>query len=105
VLPFEAFPPAHNLDGVDSRCRECKREDNRLWREAHPERVEAYNASRRTPPTELTCSECGETFYGRRDRLTCSRRCRDKRYQRLHPEAFEENRRRKYARRRERARA
>jgi hypothetical protein len=47
-----------------------------------------------------TCVECGEEFEGRRDRLLCgSRRCKDRRYARLHPEALREKERRKYRRR------
>ena len=43
-------------------------------------------------PTKLTCSECGEEFYGRKDRLTCSGRCKDARYRRLHPDTYRQNR-------------
>jgi len=44
--------------------------------------------------------ECGGEFEGRRDRLLCgSRRCKDRRYARLHPEALREKERQKYRRR------
>ena len=67
VLLLAAFPPASNYDGLDSHCRDCKRELNRLWREQHPELVAAYNERRRIPPTKLTCVECGSEFEGRKD--------------------------------------
>ena len=37
---------------------------------------------------------------GRKGKLICSRRCKDRRYARLHPEALRAKQRRKYARRR-----
>ena len=58
------------------------------------------NAARRTPQAKLVCVECGGEFEGRRDRLLCgSRRCKDRRYARLHPEALREKERQKYRRR------
>jgi hypothetical protein len=66
-------------------------------------RVREYNEARRIPPSQLVCVECGETFWGRKDRLVCSRRCKDARYARLYPEAWREKRRRYFQRRRERA--
>jgi uncharacterized Zn finger protein (UPF0148 family) len=48
------------------------------------------------------CSECGERLNGRRGKVVCSRRCKDARYRRLHPETYREKQRRKAARRRER---
>ncbi len=100
ALPLAAFPPSNTYDGLGPRCRECRRELNRLWREQNPDAIAAHNEARRIPPTKLTCTECGSEFEGRRDRLVCSRKCRDARYRRLHPEAYREKRRRKDARRR-----
>ena len=62
----------------------------------HPE----HKLSRpRVAPAKLRCVECGGEFEGRRGKLICSRRCKDRRYARLHPEALREKQRRKYARR------
>ncbi len=78
------------------------------WREANPDRVRAYNARRRAEyaaqrqPSK--CSVCG-TVMERAGKVVCSRRCKDRRYARLHPEQVREKRRRKDARRRERAKA
>ena len=48
------------------------------------------------------CSECDELLE-RRQTVVCSRKCKDARYRRLHPEAYREKERRKAARRRERS--
>jgi len=105
VKPAAAFRRNPNLkSGLHSYCRECATEVGRLWREANREYVAALKARRKVPPTELVCSECGETFYGRKDQLVCGRKCRDKRYQRLHPAEYKAKRQRKDARRRARAR-
>jgi hypothetical protein len=96
-LPFSAFRPNLKLSsGWNSWCRDCCVESAREWRERNRERV---NAARRTPPARLTCVECGGEFEGRKDKLICSRRCKDRRYARLHPEELREKQRRKYARR------
>jgi hypothetical protein len=104
VLPASAFRSDRlkSLDGLHSRCKECNAEASRAWREAHPLSVQAYNEARRIPPTKLTCTECGEEFFGRKDRLTCSRRCKDARYRRLHPDEYRAKQRRGYERRRAR---
>ncbi len=55
------------------------------------------------PPASGVCSECGEEITdGRRDRLVCSRRCKDARYRRLHPEEYAAKQHRKYQRRKAR---
>lgn len=82
---------------LSSWCRACKREATGRWRESNRSRIAE---SRRTPPTRLTCVECAGTFEGRRDRLVCSRGCKDRRYARLHPVEY----RAKLARRLERLR-
>jgi hypothetical protein len=76
-----------------------KAEQLRDWRRRNPDKVREQNERRRIPPTERTCVECGGTFVGRKDKLLCSRRCKDTRYERLHPEAYAAKRRRKEARR------
>jgi hypothetical protein len=61
---------------------------------------ERINAARRMPPAKLRCVECGQDFEGRRGRLLCgSRRCKDRRYARQHPEELRAKERRKYERR------
>jgi len=95
-LPFSAFRPNLKMrSGWDSWCRGCHLEANRRWRAAHPE---AARGRRRAEPIEVTCSECGESFLGRPDRVVCSRRCKDRRYARLHPDKLAEKKRRKYRR-------
>lgn len=71
-------------------------EATRAWREQNLERV---NAARRKRPAKLRCVECGAEFEGRKGELICSRRCKDRRYARLHPDELREKQRRKYARR------
>jgi hypothetical protein len=55
------------------------------------------------PPERTTCEECGGALEGRQ-RIVCSRRCRDRRYARLHPEAYAAKEARKVERRRARRR-
>ena len=74
----------------------------RAWRAANPDRVRAYNEARRIPFTSLVCVECGAGFLGRKDRLVCSPRCKDRRYARLHPAEYRAKQKRKDARRRAR---
>ncbi len=107
TLPADAFRRNPRLkSGLHSHCRECAREVGRLWREENRDYIAAEKAKRKTPPTELVCSECGKTFYGRKDRLVCGqRKCKDTRYRRLHPEEYKARRKLKDARRRARARA
>jgi len=77
----------------------------RAWRAANAEAVAARNERRRRPRQHLVCSECGEPLEGHGGKRYCSTRCRNRRYRRLHPEQEAEKQRRKYARRRERAKA
>jgi hypothetical protein len=100
-LPFSAFRPNLKLSsGWNSWCRACCVERTRQWRAEHPEQQQLYNERRRVPLAKLRCVECGVVFEGRKDRLVCSRRCKDARYRRLHPEAAREKQRRKDERRR-----
>jgi len=102
LLPLEAFRPnPRSATGWSSYCRDCGAAANREWRERNRD---AYNASRRVPPAKLECVECGKPFEGRSDRLVCSRRCKDRRYARHHPEQVKEKNRRHQADRRARAR-
>ena len=55
------------------------------------------------PPSKLECVECGVVFEGPKNRLLCSRRCKDRRYARLHPEALRKKKQRYFRRQRERA--
>jgi hypothetical protein len=96
-LPFSAFRPNLKLkSGWSSWCRACSAEATRQWRMRHRDEL---NERRRIPPTKLKCAECGEGFEGRRDRVVCSRRCKDRRYARLHPEELRAKQARKYQRR------
>ena len=74
----------------------CSNAATRAWREQNRERL---NAALRTTPAKLRCVECGGDFEGRKGKLICSRRCKDRRYARLHPEELQEKQRRKYLRR------
>ena len=101
--PIEAFPRNRaTSSGLSSWCRECHVAATRRWRAENPEWIAAHSESRRKPPAKHICPECGVVFYGRRDRLTCSRRCKDARYRRRHPEEYRAKERRKDARRRAR---
>jgi hypothetical protein len=106
TLPAEAFRPNPKMrTGLSSCCQSRSAARTRRWREANPEYVAAYAAARRTPPARLVCSECGREYEGRRGRLVCSRKCKDARYKRRHPEAFKAKRARYDRRRKERERA
>jgi hypothetical protein len=92
-------------------CTACSPKN--FWLERNRKRVnqkkpaeirQVSHAGRRAKPVQLTCTECGATFEGRPNRLVCSRRCKDARYRRLHPEAYKAKQRRKQARLRERKR-
>ena len=87
-----ALLPVFACVGLDSWCLDCRREASRAWRAKNRDEC---NERRRVPPSKLTCVECGDEFDGRRNRLLCSRRCKDRRYARLHPEAVREKQRRK----------
>jgi hypothetical protein len=91
--------------GVSSWCRQCQLEATRRWRAEHPEQVARDNAKRwaayAAARPERHCSECGALLEGRRFRV-CSRRCKDARYRRLHPDAVKAKQARKYQRRKAR---
>ena len=100
-LPLDAFSRTEYTSfGWSARCKECAAVATQEWRERNPEYIADYNEARRIPPTKLTCVECGSQFEGRRDRLVCSRKCRDSRYRKLHPLEYAAKRARKDARRR-----
>lgn len=74
--------------------------DTAAWRAANPDRVHEYNESRRVSVRTFYCVECRRPFASTRsDRLVCSRRCKDARYRRLHPEVVRAKERRKRQRR------
>jgi hypothetical protein len=65
----------------------------------------AAKRGRRRPPEHTHCTECGDELEGRK-RIICGKAsCRDRRFKRLHPEAYAERERQKVERRRERRRA
>jgi len=80
---------------------ERERERSRRYYLEHREQVlERAAAKRGRPrqPEQTTCSECGDELTGRQ-RVVCGPRCRDRRYARLHPEAYAAKERRKVERR------
>ena len=97
-LPFSAFRPNLRLkSGWNSWCRACSAESTKRWRERNADKLRRP----RVAPSQKTCVECGASFVGRKDRLLCgARRCKDRRYARLHPEAVRAKQRRKDERRR-----
>jgi hypothetical protein len=107
-LPAEAFRVERSRSKelwrqwrLSSWCVECMRGATRRWREANRERINAerraeYAATRGPLPR---CSEC-DVVLASHSRVVCSRRCKDARYRRLHPEEYREKQRRKQARRR-----
>jgi hypothetical protein len=106
-LPVEAFSRhRRSSDGRAWWCRECAAAQNREYRARNPELTQAYNEARRVGIYRLRCVQCGVEFEaGRKDAKLCGRRrCKDKRYQRLHPEAYRAKCRRKGERRRQRKR-
>jgi hypothetical protein len=77
-------------------CKACSAASTRRWRERNADKLRRPRVS----PSKLKCAECGVEFVGRKDRLLCrARRCKDRRYARLHPEALRAKERRKYERR------
>ena len=77
---------------VPTSCRVCRRAVSK----------EVELARRRLPPHEAECTECSVKFVGRKDQLVCSRRCKDRRYCRLHPVEYAAKQHRKYLRRKAR---
>jgi hypothetical protein len=57
--PLEAFAVP---SGVAGRCRSCRGQYVRQWRERNPEAVAAYNEARRLGPRERKCIECSIVF-------------------------------------------
>jgi hypothetical protein len=81
-LPLSAFRlNPMSRSGVESRCRRCRSDASRQWREQNAEHVERYNASRRVGPRERACVDCGARFTaGLRGPASC--RCPDCRRER-----------------------
>lgn len=109
-LPFSAFRQDRTTRSwLSSWCRKCLAEATRDWRQRNSAEINAERraAYREANPLEpRTCPECGETFTPKRtDAIICGkRRCKDRRYRRLHPEEYRAKQRRKAARLRERKR-
>jgi hypothetical protein len=62
-LPLDAFRPnPGSRSGVQSRCRRCRSEASRQWRQQNAEHVARYNAARRIGARERECVECGTSF-------------------------------------------
>ena len=94
---------ASKASGRKSHCKACDAAKSRRWYADPKNRVKklAAMAARRVPASPRFCSECDAPLASGR-RVVCSRRCKDRRYRRLHPEAFAAKQARKRARRRER---
>jgi predicted nucleic acid-binding Zn ribbon protein len=85
-LPLEAFAPNEQLNsGLDSWCRECRRERARQWRAENPDYIREYNERRRAeywaehPVPTRACVVCGEPHSRQPRALVCSERCRNER--------------------------
>ena len=83
---------------------EAMRAKSRRYYEANRERILEKAAAKRGQPREperMSCSECDQPLTGRQ-RVTCgSAACRDARFRRLHPDAYEAREMAKVDRRRE----
>jgi hypothetical protein len=102
-LPLEAFAVDRaKASGRSGLCLECGNLKTKAYYREHRDEVLAKAAAKRVPapPTHGRCAECGGPMVGRPNRVVCSRRCKDARYRRLHPEAYREKQRRKRERRR-----
>ena len=113
VTPRSGFcSPKHYYKWRDARRYaedpEGQRERARAYYRANREKVLEKAAARRgaiRAPEQTHCSECGDPLTGRQ-RLICGKAsCRDRRFKRLHPEAYAERERQKVIRRREKRRA
>jgi hypothetical protein len=82
-------------------------ESRRYYAEHREEILEKAAAKRgQSRPPQLTeYSECGDPLTGRRRIICGTARCRERRFRRLHPEAYAERERQKVERRREKRRA
>lgn len=105
-----AWPDGFALDksktfGRKSWCKACDSAKSLAYYRANRERILDVAAAKRGGQrleVLTSCSECGVELEGRQ-RLTCgSAACRDRRFRRLHPEAYAERERQKVDRRRAR---
>jgi hypothetical protein len=105
LLPEHFRADPKGIAGLSSWCRECSREHGRTWRAKNPEKMAAYRARQREKYVaargERVCSECGGELPKHKGKV-CSASCREKRYRRLHPEAYKAKQHRKYLRRKAR---
>jgi hypothetical protein len=92
MLPWSEFARDRSKpSGHKSICKRCD----------SARAIRRYHARRALENPLTSCGECGEPLPAGR-RVVCSSRCRDRRYARLHPEAYEAREARKVERRRER---
>jgi hypothetical protein len=78
---------------------------SREYYERNREAVLARAAAKRGPAPARFCSECGRELEGGQ-RVTCGKsKCREARFERLHPESYAKREAAKVERRRERRRA
>jgi hypothetical protein len=85
-----------------------ERERSRRYYAEHREEILEKAAAKRgqSRPRQLTeCSECGDPLAGRQRVICGTARCRERRFKRLHPEAYAERERKKVERRRAKRRA
>ena len=80
------------------RCDACRE----LAREAENARRRAAYREEHREARQKRCSECGREFEARRDAITCSKTCRERRRWRVNAAGMLAKQRRKYARRRAR---
>lgn len=84
---------------------ERQHERSRRYYAEHREEVlarsQAKRDAKRGPQPPRFCSECGEPLEGRSRVVCLRRRCKERRWRRLNPEAYQDKERKKVVRRRE----
>jgi hypothetical protein len=90
---------ASTRTGRKGLCVPCDLAKSRRYYAENRERILARAAAKRPAPEPKFCSECGEKLEPPR-RVVCSPRCRERRFRRLHPEAYAAREARKVERRR-----
>jgi hypothetical protein len=63
---------------LESRCRRCRSEASRHWRQQNAGHVERYNACRRIGPRERQCVDCGSALSGLRSLPRLPSRAQDR---------------------------
>jgi uncharacterized CHY-type Zn-finger protein len=83
-LPVEEFAPdSSKASGHSSICKPCDREKSRRYYQEHREekieKVKARYEARKPQRHVAVCETCGGSFErARKDRVYCSRRCKDR---------------------------